>query len=163
MQSLTLICFGKLKTPGFEQAVNDFEKRLGKYFKFDVRELKPVKVSEKSDRVRQAVQETEAQMIFDEIEKVNRTKSVWAIDERGLARSTKSWAEEIEAHKNAGKHLVLVIGSGLGLPRQVLLQANKIISFGPQTFSHELARLVLTEQLYRAGSLAAGHPYHNEG
>jgi 23S rRNA (pseudouridine1915-N3)-methyltransferase len=55
------------------------------------------------------------------------------------------------------------MGGSLGLGERILKQAQKRIGFGPQTLSHELARLVLMEQLYRALSFRAGHPYHNEG
>ena len=59
--------------------------------------------------------------------------------------------------------LVIVIGGSLGIGHNLLKAANRTVSFGPQTFSHELARLVLVEQLYRALSFNEGHPYHNEG
>lgn len=159
MKKTVLICFGKLKTPGMEAAVGEFTKRLGSYTKFSCIELKSTQSPEKDET-----------MILDLLESPSfqtqyaRNPQIWALDETGKALKTTEWASEFKEILNRGSgELVLIIGGSYGLSDLILKKAHKKISFGPQTFSHELARLVLVEQLYRALSFAAGHPYHHEG
>ncbi len=93
-----------------------------------------------------------------------RTPQIWCLDETGKAMKTSEWAESLRDLSDRGPgELVLVIGGGLGLGENILNASHKRVCFGPQTLSHELARLVLVEQLYRALSFLEGHPYHNEG
>lgn len=170
MKRITLVCFGKLRTAGFEAAVGEFEKRLKRYTDFEVRELRGLPVPEKDGVLRDQVPEKEAEMILEVISspgfksRSGRNPDLWCLDETGKAMKTTEWASALGEISDLGSgELVLVIGGSLGLGDRILKQAQKRISFGPQTFSHELARLVLMEQLYRALSFRSGHPYHNEG
>jgi 23S rRNA (pseudouridine1915-N3)-methyltransferase len=86
------------------------------------------------------------------------------MDETGKAMKTTDWAQSFEELGDRGSgELVLIIGGSLGLGENILKLAQKKVSLGPQTLSHELARLILVEQIYRALSFLEGHPYHNEG
>ncbi len=86
---------------------------------------------------------------------------VVALDSRGTVISSETLAEELARLKREWPHPVaFLLGSDLGLDREVLDAARKVIAFGPMTLSHELARLVLYEQLYRGLSIAAGIGYH---
>jgi len=170
MKKVTLICYGRLKSPGFEDAVGEFTKRLSRYTDFKVVELKPTKVTEKSDTLRDSIPEKEGQEILDLIASASfksqygRTPQIWCLDETGKAMKTTEWADTLGEIADRGSgELVLVIGGSLGVGHNLLKHAHRRISFGPQTLSHELARLVLVEQLYRALSYRTGHPYHNEG
>lgn len=170
MKKVTLICYGRLKSPGFEEAVGEFTKRLSRYTDFKVIELRPTKVSEKSDSLRDSIPEKEGQEILDLIaspsfkSQYGRTPQIWCLDETGKAMKTTEWASAFEEISDRGSgELVLVIGGSLGIGHNLLKAAHKRVCFGPQTLSHELARLVLVEQLYRALSYLEGHPYHNEG
>ncbi len=170
MKRITLVCFGKLRTAGFEASVGEFEKRLKRYTAFEVRELRGLPVPEKEGVLRDQVSEKEADMILELISspgfksRSGRNPDLWCLDETGKAMKTTDWAASLADISDHGSgELVLVIGGSLGLGERILKQAQKRISFGPQTLSHELARLVLMEQLYRALSFRAGHPYHNEG
>lgn len=169
MKSVALICFGKLKTPGFGEAVSEFSKRLTRYVDFRTYELKPLQVEQKSDVVRARVTEKESEMVLELLESKSfqaahgRSITLICMDESGKSLATTEWAKKLETEFDQGKTPIFLIGSGLGLGDTLLKQASLKISFGPQTFSHELARLVLVEQLYRATSYLEGHPYHNEG
>jgi 23S rRNA (pseudouridine1915-N3)-methyltransferase len=170
MKRITLVCFGKLRTAGFEPAVGEFEKRLKRYTAFEVRELRGLPVPEKEGLLRDQVSEKEADMILELISspgfksRSGRNPDLWCLDETGKAMKTTEWAVALgEISDHGSGELVLVIGGSLGLGDRILKQAQKRISFGPQTMSHELARLVLMEQLYRSLSFRSGHPYHNEG
>jgi 23S rRNA (pseudouridine1915-N3)-methyltransferase len=170
MKKITLICYGKLKSPGFDAAVGEFTKRLGRYTDFRVIELKPTKVSEKSETLRHTIPEKEGAQIIELMASPSfkaqsgRAPALWCLDETGKAMKTTEWANALlELNDRGSGELVFVIGGSLGLGENILKTAHKKVSFGPQTLSHELARLVLVEQLYRALSYLDGHPYHNEG
>ncbi len=170
MRKVTLVCFGKLKTPGFEAAVNEFTKRLGRYTEFNTIELKPLPVPEKSEALRTQIPEKEGEILLELFEspgfrsKAGRTPAFWCLDETGKARPTREWASSLKDLEEKGSgELAIIIGGSLGLGENILKFAQSRISFGPQTLSHELARLILVEQLYRALSYLEGHPYHNEG
>jgi 23S rRNA (pseudouridine1915-N3)-methyltransferase len=170
MRKVTLVCFGKLKTPGLDEAVGEFTKRLGRYTDFSVVELKPLPVPEKSESLRSSIPEKEGSLVLELLSspgfksKSGRQSTIWCMDETGKAMPTREWADALKEIQNHGSgELVLIIGGSLGLGENLLKSCNKRISLGPQTLSHELARLILTEQLYRALSFLSGHPYHNEG
>ena len=140
-------------------AVAEFAKRLTKYTDFQVIELKPIIVAEKSESIRKMNQAKEAQ----EIEKyISGAKIVWCLDETGKSLPTDQWANHFKNYALQGSsEMVFVIGSGLGLSKEILKKSTLVISLGAQTLSHELARLVFTEQLYRVFTVISGHPYHN--
>lgn len=170
MKTITLVCFGKLKTPGIDASVAEFTKRLSRFTDFRVVELKPTPIPEKSDTLRDLIPEKEGEQILalkqmaSFKQKSGQHPELWCLDETGKALKTKDWAFTLkDLAAQARNELVIVIGGSLGIGHNLLKTADRTISFGPQTFSHELARLVLIEQLYRALSLNEGHPYHNEG
>lgn len=88
---------------------------------------------------------------------------VWlvALDRRGRTLSSEAFAAELRRRRDEWPHpIVFVVGSDLGLGEPVLDAARRVLSLGPMTLGHELARLVLYEQLYRAASIQAGTGYH---
>jgi 23S rRNA (pseudouridine1915-N3)-methyltransferase len=86
---------------------------------------------------------------------------VIACDERGKARASQAFADEIAALRDRGvRRLVLVIGGADGLDPDLVAAANSTLAFGPQTWPHALARAMLAEQVWRAVSILAGSPYH---
>ena len=162
MRKITLVCFGKLKFPGMMEAVSEFEKRLSRYVDFEVIELKPVKSAQKSESERKLIQDKEASVVEELLK--NKRGAVWCLSETGRSLKALEWAEAFNQITDHGPgELILIIGGSLGISEKLLKQSSKTISLGPQTLSHELARLVLVEQLYRTLSQLAGHPYHNEG
>ncbi|MCR5878402.1 23S rRNA (pseudouridine(1915)-N(3))-methyltransferase RlmH [Phenylobacterium sp. J367] len=88
---------------------------------------------------------------------------VIACDERGQARSSRAFAEEIAGLRDRGvRRLVFLIGGADGLDPDLVAAANGKLAFGPQTWPHALARAMLAEQVYRAASILAGSPYHRD-
>jgi len=88
---------------------------------------------------------------------------VIACDEHGKARTSRAFAEEIAGLRDGGvRRLALVIGGADGLDPTLLRTARSTLAFGPQTWPHALARVMLTEQLYRAVTILAGSPYHRD-
>ena len=88
---------------------------------------------------------------------------VIACDERGKARGSRAFAEEIAALRDGGvRRLVFLIGAADGLDPALVAAANSTLAFGPQTWPHALARAMLSEQIWRAVSILAGSPYHRD-
>lgn len=88
---------------------------------------------------------------------------VIACDERGKARASRAFAEEIGALRDRGvRRLAFVIGGADGLDPGLVAAAQGTLAFGPQTWPHALARAMLAEQVYRAASILAGSPYHRD-
>ncbi|MFN3583567.1 23S rRNA (pseudouridine(1915)-N(3))-methyltransferase RlmH [Phenylobacterium sp.] len=88
---------------------------------------------------------------------------VIACDERGAARGSRAFAEEIGKLRDRGvRRLVFLIGGADGLDPGLVAQANGKLAFGPQTWPHALARAMLAEQVYRAVSILGGSPYHRD-
>jgi len=88
---------------------------------------------------------------------------VIACDERGAARASRAFAEELGTLRDRGvRRLVFLIGGADGLDPQLVAEANGKLAFGPQTWPHALARAMLSEQIYRAVSILAGSPYHRD-
>jgi 23S rRNA (pseudouridine1915-N3)-methyltransferase len=88
---------------------------------------------------------------------------VIACDERGAARPSRAFAEEIGTLRDRGvRRLVFLIGGADGLDPELVARANGKLAFGPQTWPHALARAMLAEQVYRAVSILAGSPYHRD-
>jgi 23S rRNA (pseudouridine1915-N3)-methyltransferase len=88
---------------------------------------------------------------------------VIACDERGAARPSRAFAEEVAGLRDRGvRKLIFLIGGADGLDPTLLAQANGKLAFGPQTWPHALARAMLAEQVYRAVTILAGSPYHRD-
>ncbi len=87
--------------------------------------------------------------------------AVWMCDGRGKAMSSEDWAGALRQAQEAGRRaLVLAIGPADGWSRDALTGEARLVSLGPMTLPHELARIVVAEQMYRATTILAGHPYH---
>jgi len=88
---------------------------------------------------------------------------ICACDEHGPPAASRAFAERLAALRDRGdRRAAFVIGGADGLAPAVLAQANELMSFGPQTWPHALARAMLAEQLYRGISILAGSPYHRD-
>ncbi len=85
---------------------------------------------------------------------------VAAIDARGRAMGSREWAAWLEERRLEARDLYLLVGGPRGLPEAAMERADEAISLGPQTLAHQLARVVVLEQLFRAAKIAAGEPYH---
>ncbi|MFZ9595839.1 MAG: 23S rRNA (pseudouridine(1915)-N(3))-methyltransferase RlmH [Bdellovibrionia bacterium] len=161
---IQLYAFGKLKTAGLRETADYYEKLLRGFVAFEEIELKPLPVHEKSPTNRKKIQEKEATLLFERLAKEpGERKLIYLLDEKGKARSTREWSEQMRTWESSSiSKVVLIIGSSLGFSPETIQKAQGCFSLGPQTLSHELARVVLIEQLYRSLSLLRGHPYHND-
>lgn len=144
------------RQPDWVQAgADEYARRLPREWAFQIAELKPV--ARTSGVTVERAKALEAERIAAAVPK---GALVVALDERGSAWSTADVASRLQEWSRSGRDLVFVIGGADGLDASVRQTAAACWSLSPATMPHGLVRIVLTEQLYRAWSLASGHPYH---
>jgi 23S rRNA (pseudouridine1915-N3)-methyltransferase len=162
---LSIVCFGKLKTPGLRQAADYYLQLANGWLTVREIELKPIAVPDKSPATRKQIQEKEGQILLEKLSQELSSRGIfYLLDEGGKSLSTQSWAERVRHWESESiPEIALCVGSSLGFSPSVRAQARGTLSLGPQTLPHELARVVLLEQVYRAWGVVRGHPYHNEG
>lgn len=162
---IKVIAFGKLKNPGFRDSADHYLKNLRSFAEVEEIELKPERVESKSSSERKRLQEAEAGYFFERLKSLGlESAPLIALDEGGKAMKTQDWAKALgELERTGHREIAFIIGSSIGLSEALKTRARLRLSLGPQTLAHELARVVLYEQIYRAFSILRGHPYHNEG
>lgn len=162
---LQIVAFGKLKTPGLREALDYYKKLIRPWAPLDELELKPIPVLDKSPATRKQVQEREGLLLLERLDNSLKSRGILILlDETGKNLRTQEWADKIQSWEDEGiREVSFCIGSSLGFSSEVRARARLSLNLGAQTLSHELARTVLGEQLYRAWSVIKKHPYHNEG
>jgi 23S rRNA (pseudouridine1915-N3)-methyltransferase len=151
---LDLVCVGRLKERHWREAADEYLKRLGPYARVTVTEVPDRDVGADEARALEA----EAAGI---LKAIPETAMVVALEIGGRARSSEELAAWLEALGTSGRsHLAFVLGGAAGLHPDVLARSDERLSLGPITLPHQLARVVLLEQLYRAFRIIRGEPYH---
>ena len=159
MLTINIICVGKIKENYLKDAITEYSKRLSKYCKLEIIELDDEKAPENlSDKEMLMIKEKEGKKILSKI-KDNSYVIALAIDGKNL--SSEELADTINNLGVRGNsHIVFIIGGSLGLSDEILSRANYKLSFSKMTFPHQLMRLILLEQVYRAYRINSGEPYH---
>lgn len=159
MQTFHIISVGSIRQPFFADGIAEYEKRLGAYVKVCSRVLKeePLPQNSSPAQIRAALA-AEGKRILAAIPP---RSYVTALCIEGNLLSTEQLAKKLEQTVEAGfGHVVFLIGSSFGLDPSVKAAANFKLSFSPMTFPHQLMRMLLLEQLYRAKNYSAGGKYH---
>ena len=156
---INIVCVGKIKEKYLKLGIDEFKKRLSKYCKLEIIELEDEKAPENlSDKEMLMIKEKEGKKILSKI-KDNSYVNALAIDGKNL--SSEELAETINKLGVRGiSNITFVIGGSLGLSDEVLSRADYKLSFSKMTFPHQLMRLILLEQVYRAYRINNGEPYH---
>ncbi len=151
---LDVICVGRLKERYWRDAADEYLKRLGPYAKVTMTEVPDRDVTADEARALEA----EAAGV---LKALPEGATVAVLEIGGVARSSESFAEWLRALGVEGRsHVVFVLGGAAGLHPDVLARADERISLGPLTLPHQMARVVLLEQIYRAFRIIRGEPYH---
>mgnify|MGYP001544863074 CR=1 FL=1 len=160
-----LVAFGKLKAPGIREAVDYYVRNSNGFAPVEEIELKPAPVPDKSAATRALVQAKEAEILSERLSKLLSARGqFFLLDEKGKPAVTLEWSNQLRGlEENSIPEIAFCVGSSLGFGEGIKRRARGLFSFGPQTLSHEIARLVAAEQIYRALSVLRGHPYHHEG
>ena len=158
MIKITLITIGKLKEKYLRDAVEEYAKRLSRYCKLDIIELSPVTLS---DNPSQSEIDTALLKEAEAIEKrIPDGSIVTALCVEGKSNTSEQLAEFVEKNTNEGKNMCFIIGSSFGLSDTVKQKSNLKLSLSAMTFPHQLFRVMLLEQIYRAFKINEGSTYH---
>ena len=157
--NIKIISVGKLKEKYLVQGINEYVKRLGAYAKIQLVEVPDEKAPENlSDAQMMQVKEKEGERI---LAKIREQDYVFALAIEGVNPTSEAFAKQISQLRVQGKSsFVFVIGGSLGLSPAVIKRSDTQISFGKMTYPHQLMRLILVEQIYRAFRINNGEPYH---
>jgi 23S rRNA (pseudouridine1915-N3)-methyltransferase len=153
---LTILCLGKTRERFIQEGLAKYLRYLKPYTDVEFKELKEEKISDLKDAP--TIRKKEAEKIFKAIP---TGAMLIALDERGKEFTSHEFAAFLNNTTDSGvRNLAFVIGGSLGLDESVTDRSDKTVALSRWTFTHELARLVLLEQLYRAFTIIKGKPYH---
>ena len=158
MLNINIICVGKIKEKYLQDAINEYTKRLSKYCKLTITELSDEKIPDKlNSNLSQQIKEKECNKI---LEHVKKDSYVIALNVEGTQLSSTDFSKKIEDISMLNSNITFIIGGSLGLTSSLLNNCNMKISFSKMTFPHQLFRVVLLEQIFRAFKIINGETYH---
>ena len=151
---LVVAVVGKARNPALGEAIRDYEKRAARYRPLDVHEVREERAAGiPVDKVR----EREGQRLADRIPE--RAQSV-ACEIGGRSLDSAEFAEFLQRAREDDRDIAFLIGGAFGLHSDLASRSSVKLALAPWTLPHEIARLVLVEQIYRAGTIVRGEPYH---
>ncbi len=144
---ITVIAVGKIKDKMVSEKIAEYARRTGKGVKLDFREVEdfPESTENEADKI---------------IARLPARAKVVALDETGRQVDSKGFAEIVSGTMAAGKDLAFILGGPNGLHQKVKRAADDLLAFSRLTLPHEVARLILVEQIYRAFTIIRNEPYH---
>ena len=156
--NISLLMVGATDDPLLSQLIESYVKRLNHYIKFDLQTLTALKNTKNLSTEQQS--QKEGEMILGALESSDR---VILLDEKGKQMSSVGFSQFMQKQLNAGgKKLVFIIGGPYGFSSEVRKRAMSSVSLSAMTFSHQMVRLFMVEQCYRAFTILKGEPYHHE-
>lgn len=156
--NITVICAGKIKEKYFSAAVEEYSKRLSRFAKLEIVEIPDEKIPENaSAREEELIKQKEGRAMLS---KIKPSSYVIAMCIEGKELSSTELAEKISEVSMYSSRLVFLIGGSLGLSGEVKKRADMRLSFGRITLPHQLMRVVMLEQIYRAFKINANESYH---
>lgn len=156
--NIKLIAIGKTDNKALQTLIDDYQKRLSYYVKFDLEIIADLKNVKNLSELQQ--KEKEGELI---LAKISTTDHLILLDENGKNFSSIEFSAELQKKMNSGiKTLVFVIGGPYGFSENVYQKAQGKISLSKMTFSHQMVRLFFIEQLYRGFTILKNEPYHHQ-
>lgn len=153
-----IVCVGKMKEKYWRDAAAEYEKRLSRFGRLETIELPdlPEPVNS-SPAIEAQIRQREGEAI---LAKLRPDDIVVALCIEGKQLDSVALSAQLARYADTGRRVAFVIGGSLGLSPEVVARANMKLSFSPMTFPHQLARIMLLEQVYRACKIGAGERYH---
>lgn len=152
-----LLLVGKTQNKHFVAGINDYAERIGHYMPFEIKVIPEIKNTKNLSEEQQKSQEGDLIM-----RQLQTSDHVVLLDEHGAEYRSIELASWLQKKQNSVRRLVFVIGGPYGFSETVYNRSNEKISLSRLTFSHQMVRLIFTEQLYRACTIIKGEPYHHE-
>lgn len=154
---IRLIAIGKTDQQALRLLIEDYQKRLKRYIPFEIEIIPDIK-NRKS--ISQAEQKTKEGLLI--LAQIKPSEALYLLDEKGTEYTSVQFSEFIQKKMLSGiKSLVFVIGGPYGFSDEIYNKAIGKISFSPMTFSHQMFRLFVVEQIYRAFTILKNEPYHH--
>jgi len=155
--TIKLLAIGKTDSKAMQQLISEYENRLKHYIKFELEVLPDIKNSKNLSEAQQ--KEREGELI---LKKLSATDVLILLDENGKQFDSVSFSNYLQKKMNSGlKQLILVIGGPYGFSPVVYEKSHGKISLSKMTFSHQMVRLFIVEQVYRAFTILRNEPYHH--
>lgn len=155
--TIKLIAIGKTDNKSLQTLMDDYQKRLGFYIKFEFEIIPDIKNSKNLSEDQQKQKEGE-----QILSRVTNSDILVLLDEGGKQMDSVGFSEYLQKHMNSGiKQLVFVIGGPYGFSPEVYDKSNGKLSLSKMTFSHQMIRLFFIEQLYRGFTILRNEPYHH--
>ncbi|OPZ64668.1 MAG: Ribosomal RNA large subunit methyltransferase H [Firmicutes bacterium ADurb.Bin506] len=156
---ISVVAVGKIKEPYLADAVAEYSKRISRYARLDIISVPEEAISETDSLARRAeLRETEAERM---LAKVRPSSTVIACDLAGREMTSEQFAAMLAAHGLAGRSdIAFLIGGPTGFAPRALERADDRVCFSQMTFPHQLMRVILLEQIYRAFKIQRNEPYH---
>ena len=155
---ICVLSVGKISTSWIKDGIELFESRIGKYIKFSVITVPDIKNAKNLSK--ESLKEEEGKFILSNI---IQSDYVVLMDEGGKELTSRDFASWIQKQMNSGrKRLVMIIGGPFGFSQDIYQRADFKVALSKMTFTHEMAKLILSEQLYRAMTILKGEPYHHD-
>jgi 23S rRNA (pseudouridine1915-N3)-methyltransferase len=156
--NIKLIAVGKTDNKNLQSLIDDYQKRLSFYIKFDLDIIPDIKNIKNLSENQQ--KEKEGELILS---KLSPTDQLILLDENGKTFSSVAFSGELQKKMNAGiKTLVFIIGGPYGFSETIYAKAHGKIALSMMTFSHQMVRLFFIEQLYRGFTILKNEPYHHQ-
>jgi len=152
-----LIQVGKTIDKHFQAGISDYAERISHYMPFSIVTIPELKGTKSLSEQQQ--KQAEGNLI---LQLIQASDTVVLLDERGKEFRSADYARWLSQKQQTARRLVFVIGGPYGFSEAVYARANEQISLSRMTFSHQMVRLIFTEQLYRACTIIKGEPYHHE-
>lgn len=159
MMNIEIIAVGKIKEKYFKQGIDEYMKRLTRYAKVSIIEVDDEATQEQMSETEMAqVLDKEAQRILSHIKS---DRKIWVLAIEGKLITSEEIAAQLQDYATYGQSkLSIIIGGSLGLQESLKKQADLSLSFGRITLPHQMIRLILVEQIYRAFRIMNQEPYH---
>ncbi len=159
MSTISIICVGKIKEKYWNEAISEYSKRLSRYCKLNIIEVADEKTPDNAPpAIEEQIKKKEGDRI---LQNIDQNGYVCALAINGKKYSSEGLSDYIGNLGVQGvNHIQFVIGGSLGLHDDVLKRADSKISFSDMTFPHQMMRVILLEQIYRAYRIMRGEPYH---
>lgn len=156
--NIRLIAIGKTDNKNLQSLIDEYTKRLSFYVKFDLEIIPDIKNVKNLSEAQQ--KEKEGELI---LAKINSTDHLILLDENGKTYNSIGFSDYLQKKMNAGiKTLVFVIGGPYGFSEHVYQKAHGKVSLSEMTFSHQMVRLFIIEQIYRGFTILRNEPYHHQ-
>lgn len=157
MLSINILCVGKIKEKFFREAITEYSKRLSKYCKLDIIELPDEKIPHNpSPKIIEEIKTKECNNLINHIKKDSYTI---CLDLNGKEINSENFSKKLDALSLCNSNVTFIIGGSLGLTQRILSLSKEKICFSQMTFPHQLIRIFLIEQIYRAFKISNGETY----